>query len=356
MWPFKKNEKPAITKTGEELKESIGAKLIFDPVSKQLKIKLKEQEPEPEPSANQEAKPGFVEKNFLFFLSYFWSPQEIDKDKFISGWSESLGKSYKKVVGEFLSKDLIKRAGVKEKLAVLLRGDDLRFLLREKGLKTSGKKDDLLSRYMEACPEEAEKKASAMAGDLLVCTPEGARKVADIGRKAGREDSAQLEMRSLLSRRKVEQAAEVVRVYKGYERNPLQENIVGKDEVEMVLALKKVPGVGPEEFDDARLNTAMEMLWYGKIASAEYSHRPAYQIFGRFASIIVEKKRSRETLKGYSENEFITRVEIMCQDDSCRACKAAARRTYPLNKAPLIPIDGCTHENGCRCCYTSIVE
>ncbi len=356
MWPFKKKEKSAMTETENELGENIEAQLIFDPASKQLKIKLKEQESQPEPSASQEPKPESVEKNYWFFLSYFWNPQEIDKDKFISGWSESLGRSYKKVVDEFLNKGLIKRAGVKEKLAVLLRGDDLRYLLREKGLKTSGKKDDLLNRYVEACPAEAEQKASAMAGDLLVCTPEGVQKIADIDRKADRQDSAQLEMRRLLSRRKVEEAAEVVRLYKGYECNPLQENIVGKDEVEMVLALREVPGIALEEFADARLNAAMEMLWYGKITSSEYSHKPAYHAVGRFAADAVEKERSRRVLKDYSENEFITRVEIMCQDDSCRVCKAVAKRTYPLNKAPLIPIDGCTNESGCRCCYTPVVE
>jgi len=353
MWPFTKKAKQPETKLNEEeLKQKIASQLVFDPVTKQLKIKPTE----PEPAASQESTSESVEKNYWFFLSYFWNPQDIDKDKFISGWSESLGRSYKKVIDEFLNKGLIKRAGVKEKLAVLLRGDDLRCLLREKGLKTSGKKDDLLVRYIEACPEEAEQKASAMAGDLLVCTPEGARKVVDIGSKADRQDSAQLEMRSLLSRRKVEQAAEVVRVYKDYERNPLQENIIGKDEVEIVLGIKGVPGVAPEEFDDARLNAAMEMLWYGKITSSEYSHKSAYHVVGRFAANAVEKERSRRVLKSYAEDEFVTRVEIMCQDDSCRACKAAAKRTYPLGKAPLIPIDGCTHESGCRCCYTPVVE
>jgi len=353
MWPFTKRAKqPETIPNEEELKQKIASQLIFDPVTKQLKIKPTEAEP----PASQEPTSESMEKNYWFFLSYFWNPQEIDRDKFISGWSESLGRSYKKVIDEFLSRGLIKRAGVKEKLAVLLRGDDLRSLLREKGLKTSGKKDDLLVRYIEACPEEAEKKASAMTGDLLVCTPEGARKVADIGRRADREDSAQLEMRHLLSRKKVEQAAEVVRVYKGYERNPLQENVVGKDEVEMVLAIKEMPGVAPEDFADARLNAAIEMLWYGKITSSEYSHNPVYHAVGRFAANAVEKERSRRVLKGYSEDEFITRVEIMCLDDSCRVCKAVAKRTYPLNKAPLIPIDGCTHESGCRCCYTPIVE
>ncbi|TFG92556.1 MAG: hypothetical protein E4H15_03440 [Syntrophobacterales bacterium] len=60
MWPFTKKEKPPEAKpVEEELKQKIMAQLVFDPVTKQLKIKPKEtesqrEEPEPAPEVKLE--------------------------------------------------------------------------------------------------------------------------------------------------------------------------------------------------------------------------------------------------------------------------------------------------------------
>jgi hypothetical protein len=164
------------------------------------------------------------------------------------------------------------QAGVKEKLAVMLRAQDLKQLLKEQGLKTSGKKDELLNRLIEARPGEAEKRASAMAGDFFICTLEGREKVKQHGyRRADRQDSAQQEMKHLLTLGKIDQAAEVVNIYMQSEQRPPHDNTYRKDDAKMVMDLKDVPGLTRAEIDEARINTAIELLWNGEIKSLYYS-------------------------------------------------------------------------------------
>lgn len=298
------------------------------------------------------------EDAYWFFLSYFLDAKDIEKDKFIASWSESLGRSYKAVIKESLSNGLIAPAGVREKLAVMLRAQDLKQLLSEKGLSASGTKGDLLNRYIKALPKEAEKKASNLAGDFLLCTPKGREQVELHERRvADTQDSAQLEMKHLLTRGKVDQAAEVVNIYMKAVGRSLRDNYNNwtKKDIKTIMDIKKVRGLVEAELEEARVNSVMELLWYGDLKSAEYSPNPIYHKFSKSASVAIGRRQSRDELRELSKEEFISGVEILCQDDSCPVCKAAAK-VYPLDKAPLLPIKGCTHEDGCRCCYSPVVD
>jgi len=298
-----------------------------------------------------------ADENCWLFLSYFMTAMDISKDKFIDSWSRCLGRSYKAVIKEFLDKGLIMQAGVKEKLAALYSAEDIKHFLTREGFPTSGSKAQLITRYLEARPEEAKINAATMIGDFLLCTPEGRKAVREHGNRAvDAQDSAKLEMKRLLTKGKVVQAAEAVRVFRDWDKTPLQENTVSEDEIKLILDIAEVSGLTRAEVEEARLHTAIDMLWYGQMKSLFYAPKPSLRQFALVASIVIGKKRSREELRSYAEQEFVNKVEIMCNDDSCRRCKAAAGRRYLLKKAPLLPVDGCTHENGCRCCYTPVVD
>jgi|GEM_PF-1704707 len=282
------------------------------------------------------------------FLSYFRHPQEIDKDPWFASWSDTLGRPYREVVGELLEQGYLRLAGIKKKLALKLRVPELKLLMYEHDLKVSGKKEELLDRLLEARPLEAER-AVADVGDLYLCTEKGLQAVDQYEeRSAERRQSADIEIKKLLRAGNVEQAAAVVRRFNQNLPRPPAENPLDKDEVMTILGITQVPGLTADEVEEGRLRLAAEVLWEGKIVSGD----PV----AKRAAFLIERQRSVETLKQFAENEFVNKVEIMCQDDSCRKCKAVAGKRYPLKKAPLIPIDGCTHESGCRCCYAPVVE
>jgi len=67
-------------------------------------------------------------------------------------------------------------------------------------------------------------------------------------------------------------------------------------------------------------------------------------------------KDMKEQIKEYAKEEFTAGVEIICSDDSCEVCKRIAGQYTFKQGIPLVPIEGCTHERGCQCIFSSYIE
>lgn len=57
-----------------------------------------------------------------------------------------------------------------------------------------------------------------------------------------------------------------------------------------------------------------------------------------------------EALKKFQENPRVKNVRLITYADCCPVC-ASFEGTYEKEKAPSLPIEGCSHPNGCRCFY-----
>jgi len=55
-------------------------------------------------------------------------------------------------------------------------------------------------------------------------------------------------------------------------------------------------------------------------------------------------------LKSYIENPRVKYIHVMVMGDCCPACQEAGK-AYEKDKAPRLPIEGCSHGLGCRCFY-----
>jgi hypothetical protein len=60
-------------------------------------------------------------------------------------------------------------------------------------------------------------------------------------------------------------------------------------------------------------------------------------------------------LKRFQDNPRVLRVRLVVMDDACPACQEAAG-TYPKDEAPELPIEGCSHNLGCRCFYQPYLD
>ncbi len=60
-------------------------------------------------------------------------------------------------------------------------------------------------------------------------------------------------------------------------------------------------------------------------------------------------------LKRLQENSRVTYVRISVADDCCPACRQV-EGAYAKDSAPALPIEGCSHANGCRCFYQPVLE
>ncbi len=70
-----------------------------------------------------------------------------------------------------------------------------------------------------------------------------------------------------------------------------------------------------------------------------------------------ELKQFSETalaLKRIQENPRITYLRIAVNHDCCPACRQA-EGAYAKEKAPLLPVEGCSHNLGCRCFYQPVL-
>jgi hypothetical protein len=70
---------------------------------------------------------------------------------------------------------------------------------------------------------------------------------------------------------------------------------------------------------------------------------------------MIDFSKTAVTLKKFQENPRVNAVNLIVHEDACPACQAI-QGTYPKDHAPKLPVEGCSHENGCRCFYQPLLE
>jgi hypothetical protein len=74
----------------------------------------------------------------------------------------------------------------------------------------------------------------------------------------------------------------------------------------------------------------------------------------RCGSDLRENSMTALALKKMRANDRVSLVRVSVADDCCPAC-AAAQGAHPKNEVPVLPIEGCSHPNGCRCYYEPVL-
>lgn len=54
--------------------------------------------------------------------------------------------------------------------------------------------------------------------------------------------------------------------------------------------------------------------------------------------------------KEFVGNDRVRYVRVLITNDACPACEAI-EGTYEKDEVPSLPVEGCSHGNGCRCFY-----
>ncbi|PWH16642.1 MAG: hypothetical protein DDG60_03940 [Anaerolineae bacterium] len=60
-------------------------------------------------------------------------------------------------------------------------------------------------------------------------------------------------------------------------------------------------------------------------------------------------------LKKFRENPRVSAIRISIAHDACPLCYES-RGTFEKNAVPLLPHEGCSHPQGCRCNYAPVLE
>jgi hypothetical protein len=59
-------------------------------------------------------------------------------------------------------------------------------------------------------------------------------------------------------------------------------------------------------------------------------------------------------LKRFQENPRVRHVILAINDNACPLCKEM-QGAYTKESAPRLPVEGCSHPNGCRCFYQPVL-
>lgn len=60
-------------------------------------------------------------------------------------------------------------------------------------------------------------------------------------------------------------------------------------------------------------------------------------------------------LKKFQANPRVLNVRLVVAHDCCPACRLV-EGTYDKNQAPRLPVEGCSHNLGCRCYYEPMLS
>ncbi len=67
------------------------------------------------------------------------------------------------------------------------------------------------------------------------------------------------------------------------------------------------------------------------------------------------KRATQQKALEQIKNGLATKVRIMANRDCCPACRAASG-AYEFAQVPELPLEGCSHPNGCRCSYAPVLD
>lgn len=71
--------------------------------------------------------------------------------------------------------------------------------------------------------------------------------------------------------------------------------------------------------------------------------------------LAIDEAAHRGALERIIANGVATRVRILASHDSCPVCRAY-EGAYDFDKVPTLPLEGCSHPQGCRCHYEPILD
>ncbi len=295
----------------------------------------------------------------LFFLSRFLCSQDVS-NMVGHHWDHPLKEPPIAAIARFREHGILIPAAVVTILSSQFKITDLKSLLKERGLRVSGSKEQLAERLIEADPSGMARLTAHF--DVLECSPE-ARLVAETilaDEEAERQAAVRDSFAHLRTRNFHAAAASVAH----FESNRVFPRGIGIDwakpnvgDVEFLRILfesrPKILGeLSEAEWLQLRLAAAMMNLWGSANANAWLPSD--FRGVSRFdnstaARMIVFHSSHLQELAAFRA-AGIKRVSISRdREGSCSSCRSLPKRSLLLDEVPELPYAECTHPMGCRC-------
>ncbi|MBC7076857.1 MAG: SAP domain-containing protein [Synergistales bacterium] len=302
-------------------------------------------------------------------LTKFLYPQDADRLARSEEWKGVLGEDPRRAIERFMKEGLVELVELPEMIDRQYTVSDLKKMLQQRSLATTGRKSELISRLIEADPEGMKR---AVAGIMLIkCSPQG-RQVAEEYLQREQAKRAQLEKEVILDlkRRKFRDAVLKIASYEAAQVFPRGMGVDWKhydpsNDVEILTAIFQVKPRRLSLLTDAllenvRIAAGMHTLMWNLGQATEWleANQPAelgvpcrvaildLVSYARFKVEIAHLRRL-----GYKWVRINT-----CNDNHvCEACRKLSSKRYPIDKVPDLPYERCTSE-ACRCFIVGSLE
>lgn len=298
----------------------------------------------------------------LLLLSKFRNGDSPARYRDAGYWEAVLKEKPLKVIEQFLKDGVLEPAGLQELVDYKFKASDLKLMLKERGLKVSGRKEELIQRLIEN--DEQSMRDATKGLDMYWCTTEGIqpREHYREGEKAKR-DAAEREVLDLLARKEFSKAVRIVAQYEASQVFPRGlgidwENYNVESGAESLKTIfERTPGILKDikenRLDKLCLAAAMMQLW-GTNTAAQWlpdgfetgirlDRDAACRMFVFHAAHL-------RNMAGYKE-ACVKTVEVSSVDDgnTCSDCRKISGKKYKLESVPELPYAKCTCDIGCRC-------
>jgi hypothetical protein len=298
----------------------------------------------------------------LLLLSKFLkgdSPTSYDNAGY---WEAVLKEKPAKVIQQFVVDEMLEPADLRERVDYRYRAVDLKPFLKERGLKVSGRKEELIQRLID---HDSSGMVDATHGvNLYRCTGEGARLAQNY--LEGEKEKRRIVEQQVLGLLKQEEFSRAIRVVEQYEATQVFQrglgidwnNVNGSSDIKSLNAIfHRKPAILKRAEEDRlsqlRVAAGMTLLWGTNDARRWLPENldTGIHLDGETACrMLVFHAWHLRDMKGYKEAGALN-VEVNAVGDSltCSECEEIGGKKYPIAKVPQLPYGKCTSELGCRC-------
>jgi len=231
-------------------------------------------------------------------------------------------------------------------------------MLRQRGIKVSGRKEDLARRLLAS--DFAGIAEAVAARGLMQCSASG---TALANRYSQHQQAMESAVESALRQGKVEDAMLIYGAFEQERPRPSWEcNGASHPEVpliscsreEIMTALTDTPPAllpySEAEVREARIHAAMALLGIRHIPRFTSEMKPVHTLIA-----YVQLHRN---LESWRRSGVVDGVAVQCSNvGPCEECKRLQDRVWPIEAVPELPNPACTTPGGCRCvCVATLAD
>jgi len=282
-------------------------------------------------------------------------------------WERILDERPQNVINTFIREGMIVNTSLEFIVSYKYKIVELKEMLKQRGYTSSGKKNELVNRIIQADKEGMEKSTAGI--EFLVCTQVG-REIAEQYKSSEQEIRFKIEQQvfdcvikrlfyeaSLLAATYIEKTPESIGLGSSWKRTSpevIAEIVkqIFNSKPEIISKLEDV------NLEPLRIGAAMMEIW-GESTATKWlptNFKTGLSIGNDSAArMLIFNATNIRNLKQYKESGFKF-VEVLGAPNSCPFCKEIAGKHFAIGEAPTLPNHNCTHELGCRCLYLAYVE